>query len=1383
MAFIGEAALSAFFEALFAKFTSSEFEFITDKRVRKEIEKWKQTLKNIHAVLADAEWKQVRSDAVKMWLADLKDLAYDLDDILDEFATEALGRKLVKEHQASTSMVPKVRPTGLQPSSIMFNYKMMSKIKEITRRLEGLATQKSNLQLTEISVGMSMTIPRRPPSTSLVNETYVRGRNKEKQEILDLVLSNDGGDGGVSVIPIVGMGGIGKTTLAQLVYNDDSIKDHFDLTSWVCISDEFDVVKITKAVLQSVTSEPCDEKEFNLLQVKLKEKLSRKKFLLVLDDVWNEKYSAWLELRPPFDAGVPGSKIIVTTRSSNVSSIMRTTADYSLQYLSNEDSLSVLACHALDRGDFTEHPDLEEIGLKIVKKCGRLPLAIITIAGLLRTRVNHDAWKVILKSDIWKLSEEKTNIVPALLLSYYSLSSQLKQCFAYCSLFPKDYEFSVEETVQLWMAEGFLNGANTERRIEDLGRECFEELVSRSFFQASGRAQSLFVMHDLINDLAQFVAEETYFKRERNEGMKNPSRTRHSSYVIGEYDGIKKFETFFEAKSLRTFLPFDTMMPLQYAKCFLSDNVLDDLLPRLKCLRVLSLKRYHISEIPDFIRILKHLRYLDFSYTGIRSLPDSLCTLYNLETLLLRFCKKLEKLPSKIGILKNLCHLDINGAVSIKEMPSGIGELTNLRALSDFIIGQADGLNIREMQNLSNLKGQLCISELHNVDEAEYVHDAKLSSKSGLDYLELKWSEDFNEDLRKKEVETEVLKLLQPHKDIKELAIKHCAGILLPIWIGDPSFRKLRYLEFEDCRNCALLPAVGKLPFLKHLYIKGMSSVISVGKEFYGDNCPNVFPLLETLHFHDMPEWEEWEPCEVVEEGRKFSCLQTLFVTNCPKLVRTLPDGLRSLEKLVILNCPELVVSISNLPKLYELKIFRCKEVAVESSSDLWSVKKIFLLDIAKFERVTKEMMMLESMKVEYLTIRGCCEELASLWQTKWGWLASLRSLRNLAIQFCPQIVSIGAAKEEEQAELSQLDIPCNIEHLTLQICEGLEKLSATMQNLSCLRTLNLGGCPKLVSLLTDNLPPTLKNLEIYGCDNLECLLDDREDINFSSTSLLEYLRVNHCGALKSLSSSGKLPVRLKSLTICCPELDYVAHEIGDNICLESIELVDCTNINYLPQGLDRLSCLQRIHLQSCSNLDCFPESGSPAYNLKSVHLSGCELEVLPNFYSLQELSISDCPMTKSIGEAGLPTNLTSLAIEDPNFSKAVMEWGLHRLTSLKELSIVGSDLIDVVSFPRVKMGMNMKLPPSLASLEIRYFENLRKLSSKGFQNLTSLQYLSIEECPKLKSLPRKEMLPSLLDLHIYSCPVLKKRYRRDKGKLWSNIAHIPCVYIDGEFQ
>ncbi|XP_022748119.1 putative disease resistance RPP13-like protein 1 [Durio zibethinus] len=232
-------------------------------------------------------------------------------------------------------------------------------------------------------------------------------------------------------------------------------KHEFSTGSRVCVSDEFDIIRITKTILLSVTSETCDMNNLNLLQVKLKEKLWGKKFLLVLDDVWNDNYNHWLALRSPFDAGEPGSKIIVTTRSSKVSSIMTNAADYSLQCLSEEDSLRMLAHNALEREDFTGHPDLKEISLEILKKCGGLPLATKTIGGLLRTNVNYDAWKVILESDIWNLPQHGSDIIPALWLSYYYLPSQLKQCFAYCSLVPKDYEFGEEEIVQLWMAEGF----------------------------------------------------------------------------------------------------------------------------------------------------------------------------------------------------------------------------------------------------------------------------------------------------------------------------------------------------------------------------------------------------------------------------------------------------------------------------------------------------------------------------------------------------------------------------------------------------------------------------------------------------------------------------------------------------------------------------------------------------------------------------------------------------------------------------------------------------------------------------------------------------------------------------------------------------------------
>ncbi|KAB1202514.1 putative disease resistance RPP13-like protein 1 [Morella rubra] len=219
------------------------------------------------------------------------------------------------------------------------------------------------------------------------------------------------------------MGGVGKTSLAQLVYNDKKVEDIFDVKAWVCVSEDFDVVRVTKAVLESVgTSENCDGKDLNWLQVKLKEKVQGKKFLVIMDDVWNENYEGWTKLRAPFEAGAPGSRILVTTRNHGVSSMMGT-------------------LNALDARDFSAFPDLKDIGEDIVKKCKGLPLAATTIGGLLRTRRGPDEWKEVLHSRIWGTTEEGSGIIPALMLSYHHLPSHLKRCFAYCSIFPKGYEF------------------------------------------------------------------------------------------------------------------------------------------------------------------------------------------------------------------------------------------------------------------------------------------------------------------------------------------------------------------------------------------------------------------------------------------------------------------------------------------------------------------------------------------------------------------------------------------------------------------------------------------------------------------------------------------------------------------------------------------------------------------------------------------------------------------------------------------------------------------------------------------------------------------------------------------------------------------------------
>ncbi|XVE68307.1 hypothetical protein DITRI_Ditri09bG0057100 [Diplodiscus trichospermus] len=1044
----------------------------------------------------------------------------------------------------------------------------------------------------------------------------------------------------------------------------------------------------------------------------------------------------------------------------------------------------------------------------------------------------------------------------------------VKRCFAYCSIIPKDYEFQEKEIILLWRAEGFLQ-ARDKLSIEDLGHKYFRDLLSRSLLQRSNKDRSRFVMHDLINDLAQSVAGEICFRIE--DGQKISEHARHLSYSIGEYDGIKKFKGISEAHHLRTFLP----LRLSDDPCNVTNDLLTHLLPNFKCLRVLSLEGYQIAEL-DFIGELKHLRYLNFSFTFIECLPESISTLCNLETLLLRGCRKLIKLPSEMEKLVKLCYLDITGAYKLEGMPSNFSTLGDLQTLSIFVLEKGKGCQIKELENLPNLKGQLCISGLENVVETQDACKAKLHDKIGLDKLELKWCEDFEN--RVGDIEKKVLDLLQPSNKLKELALKYYCGVSLAEWIGDSSFNNLVSLCLENCPNCKSLPSLGQLPMLKKLRIKGLHNITSVGVEFLGEKRRNAFPSLESLEFEYMRKWENWNFCEVDEEARKFPRLRDLRILYCPELMRSIPEYLPFLEKLVIHGCWKLVISIQILPMLSELDIQGCNKVLYRGVVADSSLKNLFFSKIRKFTCAV-ELLMLGSIKVESLVIDEC-EELCSLRENNWGLLTQSMSLGKLTIRNWPQIVSIGA--EHEREALMHLKIPCTIQQLLIEKCESLEKLSTTLHYVTSLTVLQLWSCPKLISLSKNNLPLNMKSLVIMHCDNLVCFLEEEDNgnisnacflerleigycpklvslsknnlplnpksltigdcanlrclleegesvyinnaclleqlnirncpklislsknnallnlkslvvedcdnlrcllegknVNISNASLLEHLEISNCPSLVSLSSRAELPTRLKRVIIThCEELKSLAQEIQDNSSLEFVQIFGCSNINYLPQGLSKLSHLREIYMWKCSNLVSIPENGLPTSNLKMLTLDFCEkLQALPIFPNcLEELVIRNCSSVISFTEEGIPTNLRKLEIEGLNICEPLIEWGLHRLTSLEHL-FIQEGCPNAVSFPLEDIGM--MLPCSLTSLRLFHFPKLEILTSKGFQNLTSLEYLCIGHCPNLKFLPKKGMLSSLSQLKICKCPVLKERCEKDKGPEWSNIAHIPCLLID----
>ncbi|XVE99847.1 hypothetical protein REPUB_Repub03eG0236800 [Reevesia pubescens] len=383
-----------------------------------------------------------------------------------------------------------------------------------------------------------------------------------------------------------------KTTLAQLVYNDEMVKEYFDLGAWICISKEFDICRVTSTIFEAFTSQTCDSRDLNLLQVRVKESLFGKKFLIVLDDVWTENYIEWEVLLKPFRFETKGSKIIVTTRNERVASIVKTVPTFHLKELLDEDCCKLLAKHAFGGQSAYASLELEVIGREIVRKCKGLPLAA-------KVLTDAEQWSKILQSDMWDSQINQNGILPALWLSYHYLPSHLKLCFAYFSLFPKDYEFQKEHLILLWMAEGFLPGPRTNQRLEEVGYEYFHDLVSRSHQQSSTGDKSCYVMNNLVNDLAKFVAGEFFLRLEGYNSYNIEGRTRHISYFRSMCDPSTRFKAFDRARFLRTLLP---LKPAPWYGHPLTPKVPLELIPKLTCLRVLSLSHYqNMSELPDSI--------------------------------------------------------------------------------------------------------------------------------------------------------------------------------------------------------------------------------------------------------------------------------------------------------------------------------------------------------------------------------------------------------------------------------------------------------------------------------------------------------------------------------------------------------------------------------------------------------------------------------------------------------------------------------------------------------------------------------------------------------------------------------------------------------------
>ncbi|KAL1547872.1 putative disease resistance protein RGA3 isoform X2 [Salvia divinorum] len=464
--------------------------------VDEEMHKLSSTLTTLQAVLEDAEDRQIESRPIRDWLQKLSVLAYEIDDILDECNTHVSKLKHTRSKLSRLSL-----------KKFLHSHKIGRRMKRVTKKLEGVAAERAKFHLREMPVDRPREVVASRETGSLLNHIdQIYGREEDRDKIVEILVNDVKENLDMSVLPIIGVGGLGKTTLAQLVFNDPRVVDHFDIRIWVCVSDNFELKTLVKAMIEAATgsAKAADLQQLDVVERQLWELLCQKRYLIVLDDVWNDHQEKWFELKDTLSCGSTGASIIVTTRQKKVADIMGTLPAHCLEGISDENCWMLLRSRAFGPEE-EAFPQLEMIGKQIVKKCVGVPLAAKALGGILRFKRTQEEWIHVKENELWKLSPEESLIMPALRLSYHHLPLELRQCFAYFAAFPKDHVIDKEELILLWIAHGHISSKDN-IQVEDVGNQICNELLLRSLLQPSFRKISI-SMHDLVHDLAQSVME------------------------------------------------------------------------------------------------------------------------------------------------------------------------------------------------------------------------------------------------------------------------------------------------------------------------------------------------------------------------------------------------------------------------------------------------------------------------------------------------------------------------------------------------------------------------------------------------------------------------------------------------------------------------------------------------------------------------------------------------------------------------------------------------------------------------------------------------------------------------------------------------------------
>ncbi|KAK2406070.1 disease resistance protein RGA2 [Trifolium repens] len=931
---MAEQILCSVAESLVNRLASAAFrEFGRINSVEDELKRLENTVDSIRDALFRAEEKQEQN-----WIKKLKDVLIPAEDLLDEFHIQYMIHKRDEPHRNKVTKVLHF----FSPKKFALRRNTARGIEKIQNMFADMVRDMSALNLNSKVVVVGETNNEWRETSSYVLGSDIIGRDDDKEKIVNL-LRRPHGDRNVSFIAIVGMGGLGKTALAQFIYNDKEVKDLFEKRMWVCVSDNFEVKTIVKKMLKSLKPNETIDDTLSLdnLQTMLRGELIGKRYLLVLDDVWDHNFLRWAELETYLKCGAHGSKVVVTTRSTSVAQTMRVHDSYVLNGLTSEKSWSLLKKIAFGDDANQVDPNIESIGKMIAKKCKGIPLTIRSLGGILHCKTEEkEYWNNVLQGDFWNMCEGEENILPVLKLSYNNLLPQQRQCFAYCSLFPKDWEFDRVELIQMWMAHGYLDSPVKGKCMEDLGNQFVNIFLTKSFFHEAEWNDDGdilgFKMHDLMHDLAKRVAGDDCCYLDNN-AKGYQGRAVHVSVEFDALDLLKSLNP----SRLRTLIVFSSDAFIASDASNVMDGEKESLISTFKYLRVLK-----FCDIGQHVSIekLNHLRFLKSSLEcKLKSFHKSIGNLICLQTLEMRLDEKAILTTKVISKLINLRHLCIGQWTFKDKTPVGFGKLSIQQQKGVMFSKWLSPLtNIIEI-TLSSCQGFKYLPPLERLPFLESLMLCYLNDLEYIYYEEFILHEPFFQSLKRLEISL-CRKLVgwkrmgDDFNDIITSSQFPCLSFLSIIdcsmLIHMPTFPNIKSLSLEDCSEdileATLNTTMGCTPLsiLKTLQIidtRKTTRVLTNVPQHWLQNLTS----LENLEFQFLSN-QQFQAIEIwfKEDFNYLPSLRNIEFSHCS--LKALPDwicNISSLQHINIYHCDQIALlpdGMSRLTNLHTLEIIGC---------------------------------------------------------------------------------------------------------------------------------------------------------------------------------------------------------------------------------------------------------------------------------------------------------------------------------------------------------------------------------------------------------------------------------------------------------------------------